>query len=524
MKRILYICGVATILSTSSQANLLNDLLSSGGKSGGDIINGLIGKYLNFGGVPGLENITVTCNDPGFSLPSIPEIDTCAINDPLKNLLKIPDIPSFDLNIGGCSLSVGLIDNTPAKCVEKYAEQKCRSIKFDTKDFNFGIDSTGQVSKILLSVFGGKGVYGKNECADSPKRLKVYNTPSMTSTYGDGGNSMSNHILFAPEVGGSPSNLNRRKTQRALTCIEAARRNKQDESACYLNNRTDLPDTEEEVEKKIIEAAKPIGTPLGAPPSNTPSSVNDAKIQKYWKLFYQKAKKYGIKNWKTLMAIGMHESGLNPTIDGAVNGDGTRDYGMMQINSCWAKDINKRYGAYGGFWAALHLAEPSVDFGAYVLSDCEKRFGPTSPKTIDCYNKGARNAHYPSKYVDLVKQQYQKIKDINFGVPDEPFAEDVKIAQRASATAFMAFMATQHQRTMTHLGEDMVKMLPKHKQLAYIEMVQRHMAQKAFILASYKRASDIEKTIYHINDVDSGVSAGIGLDGTVNAKDKNTTK
>ena len=58
---------------------------------------------------------------------------------------------------------------------------------------------------------------------------------------------------------------------------------------------------------------------------------------------------------------------------------------------------------------------------------------------------------------------------------------------------------------------DTVELLPIEKQKAYIELVDRHIAQKTFILASYKKAGDLEKAIYHIRDYGSGVSRGPAL-------------
>jgi soluble lytic murein transglycosylase-like protein len=79
-----------------------------------------------------------------------------------------------------------------------------------------------------------------------------------------------------------------------------------------------------------------------------------------------------------LWAIAKVESGFDP-LAVQVNGDGSVDFGVMQINSSWV-----------GRWPEVTedaLRDPctNVHIGAKVLADCLARFGYTW-EGIGCYN------------------------------------------------------------------------------------------------------------------------------------------
>lgn len=103
----------------------------------------------------------------------------------------------------------------------------------------------------------------------------------------------------------------------------------------------------------------------------------------------QSAESYNI-NPYLLYAIAKVESGFDPN---AINYDknGTADLGMFQINTANLDD-----------WHIPYQYAFNVCYGAqmasYVLRKCIDDFG-VSWKAIDCYNKGARNAHNDSMYV-----------------------------------------------------------------------------------------------------------------------------
>lgn len=99
------------------------------------------------------------------------------------------------------------------------------------------------------------------------------------------------------------------------------------------------------------------------------------------------AGEYGIST-KLLSAIALYESGYSPN---AVhyNTDGSYDFGVMQINSGW-------YATLGhGRWMAL--ADPcyNVRVGAWILSQCIRRYGYTW-EAVGCYN--AKNSLKRVKY------------------------------------------------------------------------------------------------------------------------------
>jgi soluble lytic murein transglycosylase-like protein len=97
-----------------------------------------------------------------------------------------------------------------------------------------------------------------------------------------------------------------------------------------------------------------------------------------------------------LYAIARTESGLNPLAVGR-NGNGSRDIGLMQINSSWlptlaAHGINER-----------DLFEPctSIEVGAWILAGNVSRLGYTWD-AVGAYN--ARSPALRRAYVDKVRR------------------------------------------------------------------------------------------------------------------------
>ena len=517
-------------------------------------LNGLVGQFLNFG-VPGAGRISLTCGEPDFKFE---KLDLCSLTKGLG--LKVPTFPTFPdfgFNILGCDIGIDFANNSSIEsCQRKRIESICDASggnSFNLNDYKNGIGTNNKDATQLLSIMGGKGIFGKDSCAQDPKRYSGwqmgdpgYTHPdiksksfsrtisknktsggltsssigiapkslSKTVTTGNpntssGAESLSSRALFDKTIGGNPRFLNTRRTSAMFRCVEAAKENNLSPDECYFNSEHPGSDKKDyEIEAKLSEKAK---YDMGPITKNIDGKYGD-KIDKYWKLFSNKSDKENVSDWKMLMAIGIHESGLIPTAQGAPNSNGSRDYGMMQINSIHKKTINERYGAYGGFWQSLNIPEVAVDYGAKVLGDCEKKFGATW-RAVDCYNKGAGNAQNNSSYIEKVKQEYQKLGGKDFGDADSPYGEDVKISQRIAAFAALSFIAVEHTRTLTHLGMDTVELLPIEKQKPYIEMIDRHIAQQTFILAAYKKAGDIEKSIYHIRDYGAGVSRGPALPG-----------
>jgi len=80
------------------------------------------------------------------------------------------------------------------------------------------------------------------------------------------------------------------------------------------------------------------------------------------------------------------------------NSDGSYDFGLMQINSYWAKPW--------GLDAWGMLGDPCVNVyaGAYVVADCVRRHGQTW-EAVGCYN--ARSTRKRIDYARKVKEVYE---------------------------------------------------------------------------------------------------------------------
>ena len=118
--------------------------------------------------------------------------------------------------------------------------------------------------------------------------------------------------------------------------------------------------------------------------------VSTARAQSY--CFNRAAFKYGLPV-SLLKAVAYTESGFNPQ---AVDYDknGTYDYGVMQINTVWYKQLKP-------YWN--NLADPcyNVMVGSWILFRCVKRFGGIK-KGLACYNSGSPDVKNDKKYVDKV--------------------------------------------------------------------------------------------------------------------------
>lgn len=106
---------------------------------------------------------------------------------------------------------------------------------------------------------------------------------------------------------------------------------------------------------------------------------------------------------QALSCIADVESGQDP-FSVHYNMDGSKDVGLMQINSSWYRKIKSQSGieVADAFWR--NLANPcyNVRFGAWVLSDCIHRYRYTW-EAIGCYN--AANPVKRAKYAKKVQTQ-----------------------------------------------------------------------------------------------------------------------
>ncbi|MFN3976751.1 MAG: lytic transglycosylase domain-containing protein [Aquificaceae bacterium] len=105
-----------------------------------------------------------------------------------------------------------------------------------------------------------------------------------------------------------------------------------------------------------------------------------------------------------LIAIAKSESNFNPRAVN-INRNGTKDYGIMQINSYWLE----RYKIPKDW---IFEACYNIHFGAMVLRRCMDKY-PRINLAIDCYNKGERakeNSPYAEKVLRSYKRYYTMLK------------------------------------------------------------------------------------------------------------------
>lgn len=103
-----------------------------------------------------------------------------------------------------------------------------------------------------------------------------------------------------------------------------------------------------------------------------------------------------------LHAIAGVESNFNPNAFNR-NSNGSYDFGIMQINSFWAKEIGMRS------WLTLGDPCANIKTGAWVLSRCIERYGYTW-EAVGCYN-----ARSPQKRVVYANRVYKKLKELSGG-------------------------------------------------------------------------------------------------------------
>lgn len=102
-----------------------------------------------------------------------------------------------------------------------------------------------------------------------------------------------------------------------------------------------------------------------------------------------------------LLAIAQHESGLRPQAVNQ-NGNGTRDIGLMQINSTWLPTLAK-YGI-----EQQTLMDPCVNayIGAWILKQAIVRYGSTW-LAVGAYNAASRDKQI--RYISRIYPIYQRL-------------------------------------------------------------------------------------------------------------------
>jgi soluble lytic murein transglycosylase-like protein len=102
-----------------------------------------------------------------------------------------------------------------------------------------------------------------------------------------------------------------------------------------------------------------------------------------------------------LSAIAKVESGLDPSAMNQ-NKNGSYDFGLMQINSCWRKTL-------GGRWR--YLSDPcyNVMVGSWILRQCMNRYG-YSWDGVACYHTGKGLSDSHAKKQALAKKYIRRIQ------------------------------------------------------------------------------------------------------------------
>lgn len=123
--------------------------------------------------------------------------------------------------------------------------------------------------------------------------------------------------------------------------------------------------------------------------------------------FEQAGKRFDI-NPTLLKAISYTESRLNPNALNDRNGNGTVDYGLMQINSSWFSKLQKL-----GINPELVKTDPCVNVtvGAWILAKNFETSGE-SWLSVGAYNAGYRDSSQKARevYISLVRDNFEKMQ------------------------------------------------------------------------------------------------------------------
>jgi len=116
--------------------------------------------------------------------------------------------------------------------------------------------------------------------------------------------------------------------------------------------------------------------------------------------FNQAARAYNLPP-SLVFAIAKVESDLRPDAIN-FNSNGSYDFGLMQINTCWAPIL-------GPYWD--YLADPcyNVMVGAWILRQCVDRYG-LSWDAVSCYRTGKPYKRLTPKLKVEVERYFKRIK------------------------------------------------------------------------------------------------------------------
>ena len=169
--------------------------------------------------------------------------------------------------------------------------------------------------------------------------------------------------------------------------------------------------------------------------------------------FEEAGNEYGVSPL-LLWGIARHESGMNPAAVGR-NGNGTYDYGLMQINSRWAKVLGIRQ------W--MKLGEPctNVRTGAWILAQCVRSHG-YNWKAVGCYhsNTPGRRERYAGRIASIIADKSRERGRYRAGETRYFFVSKVRLVglihQNVRERLFRVDVLLS--RTSRHLPELLLKM------------------------------------------------------------------
>ena len=120
-----------------------------------------------------------------------------------------------------------------------------------------------------------------------------------------------------------------------------------------------------------------------------------------------------------LYSIAEQESSLNPLATNGGNSDGTRDIGLMQINSFWFPVLDK-YGI-----SEQDLFDPcvNIDVGGWILYQSIQIFG-NNWRAVGAYNAGTSKSEEAEmlrqKYAERVYKRYIRLSNSGLFEPAKP--------------------------------------------------------------------------------------------------------
>ena len=120
---------------------------------------------------------------------------------------------------------------------------------------------------------------------------------------------------------------------------------------------------------------------------------------------YEKSKEYGV-DYKLVLALMWSESRFQSELISTTN-----DYGIMQINACHLKDLQRRYGIE----SMMDILDPhlGIDYGTQMIAGLVKEFGLEYGITAYKYGVGGMKKYQRSGTIpnraQIVIDKYQEI-------------------------------------------------------------------------------------------------------------------